>query len=45
MTFYQCSPSLGPRLDRLFLELSNVLIGLKGGNPIKGQSLVEWAKE
>jgi hypothetical protein len=29
-------------VDRLALELVNVLIGLKGGKPIKGQSLVEW---
>jgi hypothetical protein len=33
---------MGQRVDRLALELANVLIGLNRGKPIKGQALVEW---
>jgi len=40
--FYAVSPATGPRLDRLVLELANVLITLKGGKAIKGESLVTW---
>jgi hypothetical protein len=40
--FYAVSPAMGQRVDRLALELVNVLIALKGGKPLKGQALVEW---
>jgi hypothetical protein len=33
---------MGQRVDRLALELVNVLIALKGGKPLNGQALVEW---
>ena len=40
--FYAVSPATGPRMDRLALELANVLIQLQGGKPLKGESLVTW---